>query len=77
MIKKTIHHYHECPFCGSRKGYFTRDRYRVLIDRGHSYDGERAGNVRKRIRDYIPGKRAYCVSCGLYIAPTRIIRRKE
>lgn len=73
--KPTIDHYRECPFCGSRAGYYTRDRYRVLINRGHAFDGHRAGNCRKRMRDYIPGKRAYCITCGLYIAPTRRRRR--
>lgn len=75
MPKKTIDHYNECPFCGSRAGYYTRDRYRVLINRGHAYNGDKAANCRKRMRDYIPGKRAYCISCELYIAPTQRRRR--
>ena len=75
MAKKTIDQYQECPFCGSGRGYYTRDRYRVLINRGHGFTGDKAGNVRKRMRDYIPGKRAYCINCGLYIAPTRRLRR--
>lgn len=75
LAKKTIDHYRECPFCGSRRGYYTRDRYRVLINRGHGFTGEKAGNCKKRMRDYIPGKRAYCINCELYIAPTRRLRR--
>lgn len=71
MTKRTIHHYTECPYCGSGAGYFTRDAYRVLINRVHTYDGDISTSTRKRVRDYIPGKRAYCIDCGHYIAPTR------